>query len=696
MYYCINSNNNNTENEEKMPNNAYRNWRALQSRTKVYLVIIAILIVLLCVLNYNLIIPGIIIYAIIILYTTLANKKRKAELSEQLKDLTLNVNQTAKTTLINSPFPLAIVETDGNVIWKSEKFVSEFETLDLEINEYLTEIVKEIKLTIENREDSEKEKIKGEVNTSIKIENKDYKVLGSYVKSHKLHSKEQEYTTILYFIDETYQKKLEQRQEELDLCIGIIVIDNYEEISQRISSEMKPQLIAKMEKYIYDWGAKYNSLIVKSDRDMFYCIIEQKYLEEAELDKFSILDEVKEIDVPDITKPTLSIGFSDDGLNNIEKSESARAVIDIALGRGGDQAIVKIDGKYQFFGGRTEEVEKRTKIKARIVAHALKELIQEADNVILMGHTNGDMDSIGSAMGLYRLSKTLGKETKIVIGETSIALNNFLSEVKKMEEYSEIFITKQESLDFVKQNTLLIVVDTNKKTYVEEPDLLEKAGKVVVIDHHRRSTDYIEDSILTFHEVYASSASELVTEIIEYSQLNIELENLEAEALYAGITLDTKNFTFKTGVRTFEAAAFLRKSGVDIIKVKKWFQSDLHTYQIISEIVSKSEIVNETIAISIYENEDGNENANIIAAKAADELLTIGGINASFVLGKMENKIYISGRSIGGINVQLILEKLGGGGHITLAGAQLENISMEDAKQELINRINEYFYEIEN
>ena len=208
--------------------------------------------------------------------------------------------------------------------------------------------------------------------------------------------------------------------------------------------------------------------------------------------------------------------------------------------------------------------------------------------------------------------------------------------------------------------------------------------------------DYKEDSILTFHEVYASSASELVTEIIEYSQLNIELENLEAEALYAGITLDTKNFTFKTGVRTFEAAAFLRKSGVDIIKVKKWFQSDLHTYQIISEIVSKSEIVNETIAISIYENEDGNENANIIAAKAADELLTIGGINASFVLGKMENKIYISGRSIGGINVQLILEKLGGGGHITLAGAQLENISMEDAKQELINRINEYFYEIEN
>ena len=216
----------------------------------------------------------------------------------------------------------------------------------------------------------------------------------------------------------------------------------------------------------------------------------------------------------------------------------------------------------------------------------------------------------------------------------------------------------------------------------------------MVVDHHRRSTDYIENAILTFHEVYASSASELVTEILEYSQLDIELTQIEVEALYAGIMLDTKNFTFKTGVRTFEAAAYLRKCGVDIIKVKKWFQSDLHTYQIISEIVSKSEIVNDSIAISTYENDD--ENANIIAAKAADELLTIGGITASFVLGKTGDKIYISGRSIGGINVQLILEKLGGGGHITLAGAQLENISMEDAKQELINRINEYFYEIEN
>ena len=677
-----------------MPNNNSKNWDSLISRTKIYLIIIALLIVCICVLNYRLIIPGIIAYGLVIWYTMWTNKKRKAELSEQLKDLTLNVNTTAKTTLINSPFPLAIVETNGNVIWKSEKFVTEFENLDINMNEYLSEIVRSIKLTIENSDEGKQEKVRGTIDTNIKIENKMYNVLGSYVKSHKMHQKEQEYTTILYFIDETYLKKLEQEQKDSDICIGIIMIDNYEEISQRISSEIKPQLIAKMEKYIYDWAAKYNSLIVKSDRDTFFCIMEQKYLKVAEADKFNILDEVKDIDVPDITQPTLSIGFSDDGDNNAEKAESARTVIDIALGRGGDQAIVKMDGRYQFFGGRTQEVEKRTKVKARIVSHALKELISEADNVILMGHSNGDMDSIGSSLGLYRLTKTLGKEAKIVNETTGIGLDNFLTEAKKTEEYADCFITKQEALDSVKPNTLLIVTDTHKKSYVEVPELLEKVNKIVVVDHHRRSTDYIENAILTFHEVYASSASELVTEILEYSQLDIELTQIEVEALYAGIMLDTKNFTFKTGVRTFEAAAYLRKCGVDIIKVKKWFQSDLHTYQIISEIVSKSEIVNDSIAISTYENDD--ENANIIAAKAADELLTIGGINASFVLGKTGDKIYISGRSIGGINVQLILEKLGGGGHITLAGAQLEKISMEDAKQELINRINEYFYEIEN
>ena len=368
--------------------------------------------------------------------------------------------------------------------------------------------------------------------------------------------------------------------------------------------------------------------------------------------------------------------------------------MDIALGRGGDQAVVRREGKYLFFGGRAQEVEKRTRVKARIVAHALEELISEAKDVLIMGHTNGDIDCMGASLGVYRIAKSIGKEAYIVNETSGISLDNFIQVAKSEKEYQNVIINKNEALSKISQETLLIITDTHKKTYVEVPELLDKTNKIVVIDHHRRSTDYIENAILTFHEVYASSASELVTEILEYSQADIKLTQLEIEALYAGIMLDTKNFTFKTGVRTFEAAAYLRKCGVDIIKVKKWFQSDLETYQTISNIVSKSEIINGNIAISIYDQAD--ENANIIAAKAADELLTIGGITASFVLGKIDDKVYISGRSIGDINVQIILEKLGGGGHITLAGAQLENISLEDAKQELINRINEYFFENEN
>lgn len=670
-----------------MPNGNNVNSEKFASRTKAYLIIIALLLVVISVLNFRLIPINIIVYLLLIAYTHWTNKRRKAELSEQLKDLTLNVNTTAKTTLINSPFPLVIIETNGNMVWKSERFINEFENEDLDT--FFNDVLKQIKIYIENSDKKEK----GNINTEFTLNNKIYKILGSYVESKKnSHSKDKDYTTILYFIDETEKNRLKENIEDSDLNLGIIMIDNYEELSQRLSTESKPILIAKVEKSIYEWAEKYNAMIIKTDRDTFYCIANHKSLKEMINDKLSILDDIKNIDVPDISQATLSIAFSNDGNTITEKAESTRAVIDIALGRGGDQAIVKIDGKYEFFGGRTQEVEKRTRVKARMISHALTELIQESDNVLLMGHSHGDMDSIGSAMGLYRLAKSLGKEAKIVNETIGIGIEKFIETAKKSEEYDECFVKEQEALDFVKPNTLLIVVDTNKKTYVELPELLEKVKKIVVVDHHRRSTDYIENTILTFHEVYASSASELVTEILEYSQEKVELKPIEMEALYAGIMLDTKNFTFKTGVRTFEACAFLRKCGVDIIKVKKWFQSDLETYQTISEIVAKSEIMNDNIAISTYEKDD--ENANIIAAKAADELLTIGGITASFVLGKMGDTIYISGRSIGDINVQIILEKLGGGGHITLAGAQLENISMEDAKQELLIRINEYFFEL--
>ncbi len=366
--------------------------------------------------------------------------------------------------------------------------------------------------------------------------------------------------------------------------------------------------------------------------------------------------------------------------------------MDIVLGRGGDQAAIREDGKYQFFGGRAEEVEKRTKVKARIVAHALEELIHANEQVLIMGHVNPDIDSLGSAIGMYRLANDLGKKAYIVANTDSLAL----SEVKQSldeEGYQDIIINGEVAEQLIDEKTLLIIVDTQKASYVEIPKLLEKTNQIAVIDHHRRSPDFIQKSILTFHEVYASSAAELVTEILQYTTVQIKLSKIEAEALYAGIMMDTKNFTFKTGVRTFEAAAYLRKCGVDIIRVKKWFQNDLETYKKIIEIIKTTEIVNDNIGIAVYDKDD--KNANIICAKSADELLTIGNISASFVLGKLEdNKITISGRSIGDINVQIILEKMGGGGHITLAGAQIENKTIDEVKEELKERINEYFSEI--
>ena len=663
------------------------NLDKLISRTKIYLVVIAIILVILCVVEPKAIIPSILAYIAIFVYTIGSNNKRKTEISEHINELTVSVDKAAQSTIINSPFPLVVLETNGNIIWKSSNFIKEFANIDTGTT--LTDVIKELKLKIENGKNTNNISI----SESMKIGDKNYKVIAEYTKlREKEHKNSSEYMATVYFLDEANHVKLLEEYNNSRTCIGIIVLDNYEELMQRVTEEEKLKITSYAEKNIYSWVNKYDGLLVKSERDTYVCIFDQLNLEKIKEDKFEILDEIKEIKTQDNIQLTLSIAISENEKTNSEEYKSAKAVIDIALGRGGDQAIIKQNGKYYFFGGRTQEVEKRTRVKARIVAQALEELMNSASNVIIMGHTNSDIDAMGSGMGVYRIAKTIGKDAYIVNETNGTSLDNFINDLKDIEEYNDVIIDKAEALNKISADSLLVVVDTDKKNYVEAPELLDKTDKIVVIDHHRRGTDYIENAILTFHEVYASSACELVTELVEYAEKTVKLTKFEVEALYAGIMMDTKNFTFKTGVRTFEAAAFLRKCGVDIIKVKKWFQSDLETYNKISEIVAKSEIIDDTIAISIYDKEDSD--ANITCAKAADELLTISNITASFVIGKMGDKIYISGRSIGDINVQLILEKLGGGGHITVAGAQVEGMTQEEVKQELINRINEYFTEI--
>ena len=676
-----------------MSNNNMKFFDTLVSKTKIYLVIIAILMLVICVIKPICIIPSIIIYIVIFIYTVWTDNKRKAELSERIKELNFNVDKVSKRSLINSPFPLLMAETNGNIIWKNTKFVQEFNNLD--INKYLNKLLKEIQLEIQNNE-----KIKdNKIITNMVIEKKKYRVIGEYIKtaekrnnkSSKASKSSKEYMATLYFLDETEKERIQEELENSRLCVGIIKIDNYEETMQRIDEEDQSQILAKIEKNIYEWASSFKGIIIKAERDTYVLICEKQDLEKLEEGKFSILDTIKGINMPEKVQATLSISISNEGDNNYQKYKNAKEGIDIALGRGGDQVVVKEDGRYIFFGGRTEELEKRTKVKARSVAQALEEIMLDSENILIMGHSNGDIDSMGSSLGVYRIARTLGKDAYIVNETYGMSLYKFINSLKEESIYNDVFIGRDKALELVNSKSLVIVVDTNRRNYVEVPELLEKTSKVAVIDHHRMSAEYIENPILSFLEVYASSAAELVTELIVYSKNDIKLSNIEVEALYAGIMMDTKNFTFKTGVRTFEAAAYLRRCGVDIIKVKKWFQSDLDTYNTISEIVASAEVVYNTIAVATYYKKDAD--ANIICAKAADTLLTISDISASFVIGVSGDRVFISGRSIGDINVQVILEKLGGGGHITLAGAQLEGLTVDEAKKELLGKIDEYFIE---
>ena len=663
-------------------NNDKKTIEKIASRVRIYLIIIALLFILICIYDKVWIIPSIILYLLIIGYTIWSNTKKRTEIETHIEEVASGMNSAVRNTLNKSSIPIVVVETDGSIIFKNPRFNKEFK--DVDVVNYVDSLVKEIKLEIENNIE------KKEIVKQITIVNKVYRVLCEYVVSKKRDKRKQkEYILTLNFIDETKYNNLFDKYNNEKMCVAIAVIDNYEELIQKLSPEEKTAVLAKIDKALYDWASTTSGLVMKNDRDTYIYVFEQQYLVEIEKNKINILDIVKEIDsnVP----ITMSMSFSNEGETYYERYKSALDGIELVLGRGGDQCIVRKDGKYKFYGGNTLEVEKRTRVKARIVAHTIESLIQDSEKVIIMGHQNPDIDSLGSSMGMYRLAKTMGKETYIVASDLGMNLGKFVDTLKETE-YEDAIIDKKQALSIVDKKTLLIIVDTHKKSYVQVPELLKHTNNIVVIDHHRKGPDFIDNASLTYQEVYASSAAELVTEILQYVETKVELNISEIEGLYGGIMVDTKNFTFKTGVRTFEAAAYLRKFGVDIIKVKKWFQADLESYNVIADIVKKAEMISESIAISTYDIID--KNANTICAKAADELLTISDITASFVLGNTGENITISGRSIGDINVQVILEKLGGGGHITLAGAQLTDMTIEEAKTELINRINEYFTEI--
>ncbi len=648
------------------------------SNASIYIVVIFALLCIILFLNTDLFLICLGIGVFIVCYAVLTRIIRKNEIDKYIDELTFNIDSVTKDALLNFRMPLVIIESDGNIIWKNDNFVDIFENENLE--DKITNILK----TFINKQKANPDSL---LQIESTVGDRVYDIYANIVKTDRKNRKTSNHILLMYFVDKTDYVHLVDIYDKSNLCVGILSIDNYEELVPTIPEDKRSQVMPIIGKMLRNWLEPTNAIVIDKERSRFIILFQKGYLNELKSQKFRILEDIKKVDFGTTIPVTLSGGIVVSNDTYIKKYLDAFSTLNIALGRGGDQFVLNQDNKYEFFGGLTAEVEKRTKVKSRVVSQALVKLIQSSKNVIIMGHKEPDVDCIGAGLGLYRLATTLGKEAYIVLDSSGRPLKNLLKKIQKNEKYSTVILNKNEAMSKITSQTLLIVVDTHIKTMVEVPELMKETEQIVVIDHHRRSIDAIDNTLLTFHEVYASSACELVAEVLQYSGEELELEPIEAQALYAGIVVDTKNFTLKSGVRTFEAAAYLRKMGVDTLEVNQLFKRDLGTYVVISQIIADMEIAKEHIGISICPKLETDP--SLVTAQAADEMLNIEGIYASFVLCEENGVIRVSGRSLGQINVQVILEKLGGGGHLSMAGAQLENISIQEAKEKLFEVIDE-------
>lgn len=648
-----------------------------------YLLVIFFLLIIIATLEFVIAIPGFMLFLLLLYYNFRSNYKRQREITRYIENLTFNINTASKDTLLNFPMPLVLIELDGTIIWYNSSFKKIFDGEEL-LEKTIHSLIKGL-----NPDDLNDENMN--FNKDIVINGRNYCVLGNFAKvDSKIN--EDGFIMLMYLMDNTELVELKKKYENERSTVGIAIIDNYDDLMQSVEDTTRTQILAEIDSKITRWMGYTNGILKKFERDKYIIIFDYRYLKDFEEKKFDILDSIKEINVGNKIPVTLSIGIGIGTESLLEKFRFAHASLDIALGRGGDQVVVKNGEDITFFGGKTRELEKRTRVKARVIAYALRELIDQASDIMIMGHDNCDIDCLGAALGIYRVAKNRNKEAYIVLNSSNATIDALISKIENSEDYDSLFIANNEAIEKISKKTLMIIVDTHRPSFTESPELLKYTDQIVVIDHHRRGADYLQEAVLTYQETYASSTCELVTEILQYVEEKIKLNPIEAEALYAGIVIDTKNFTFKTGVRTFEAAAFLRRHGVDTVSVRQMFQNDFSTYINISNVVKDAEIIRDHMAISLCPQ--NMKNATLIAAQAADQLVNLAGLNAAFVLSHINNGIAISGRSLGDVNVQVVLEKLGGGGHLTVAGAQLQGATIEEAKAKLNEAINEYFDEI--
>ena len=594
----------------------------------------------------------------------LTEEKRLNE--NNIENLSININNNIKENIFNLIYPICMLNLNGDIIWYNKSFEKLFAINDAK-GSNLVSVVRGIALDKVLKCDKKQYQ-------RIKVKKSIYEVYGKMViQDNSTHF------CMVHFNDVTY---LSEKTKE---SIILIEVDNLSEVVKSTEENIRPLLVAEVERTLNNYANSIDAMIKKYDYGKYILSVDDNVIENEIKKKFDILDKIRDINFGNEIEVTLSIGIGRGRNTPAKNYDDAARAKELALGRGGDQAVVKSEKEISFFGGNTKELEKRTKVRARVVARALKELVYESSKVYIMGHKNPDMDCFGSALGIASVVKGLGKTVKIVLDDNTNAIDIFLEKISNKKEYNDLFISPKNAKITIDSNTLLILVDVHNKGYVMDNELIELSSKVVIIDHHRRSPDIIEGAMLTYLEVYASSTSELVTEMVQYMLDKPKISKLEAEGLLAGIYMDTKNFTFKTGVRTFEAASFLRKLGADTIDIKKMFSNNLESYITKAEII-KSAKVEDNIAIAICPD---TVKDTVTAAQAADELLNITGIKASFVFVIIDDSICISGRSLGDINVQVILEALNGGGHMTMAGARLKGVSLEDALTMLKKSIKE-------
>ena len=614
-------------------------------------------------------------------YFTRSGKKRRQGILQYIDNLTGSVDTASKSTLINSPLPIMVFRPDtGEVIWSNENF------LQLAgVREHLFEMKVEdavpdfsVQWLLEGKQ---------ECPVRVYMNSRRFRVYGSLVRA-KGRGEEQNLVATTYWVDTTEADALQEKYTATRPVAAILMLDNYEDLMKACADTARSAVLAQIDEKLNNWAACGQGLLLKTERDRYLFLFEEQHYQHFVEEKFSILDAIRDIKVGEGVHPTLSIGIGRSADSMEELYKNANLSLEMALSRGGDQAVVRGKVDFEFYGGRSKATEKRTKVKSRVMANALSELVADATELYIMGHSFADMDAVGAAAGLCCMARKRGKQAQVVIDLEHNAAGPVLDRLRGLPEYAGVFTAPNEAFLKMRPGALLIVVDTNRPDMVESVQLLESCNRVAVIDHHRRAAQYIENAAFNFHEPYASSASELVTELLQYLVEPSDLLREEAEALLAGIVLDTKHFTLRTGGRTFEAAAFLRRAGADTTDVQKLFQNNLSEMVSRYDIIRRAELYRDDIAVAVIP-QDGVD--RVAAAQAADELLGLKGVKASFVVYRSGENVLMSARSLGEVNVQVILEALGGGGNSTTAGGKVTDSDPETVRKRLLEAIDDYF-----